>query len=287
MRKSTLVCCSLIAMLGACGDDETSEPTPGQDISADAMVLDSSEVQSDAGVPDAVVEPGDTTLAETTGVTDTTGDASSQDVPGDAVPGDATAPEDVTPDSAEDGSSMDSQEADVSADSGVEDVTEDITVDVTEDAQDGLPEWACTAEQKCTGPEEICFGPEDDFCGMCKDPEFPCDDDGQCGGDTVCGEEAPACSCTGEIECVDPCTPGAECAIGKVCDAGGHCKPQSCADDPTACPANFSCITQGPVDMQLPGTCERTACSQSSECDDHCVKGKCHGIPGNCSPPPP
>ena len=156
-----------------------------------------------------------------------------------------------------------------------------------EDTQGSLPEWACTAEQKCTDPMEICFGPEDNFCGMCKDPDFPCDDDAQCAAGTVCSEEAPPCSCTGETECVAACTPGVECAIGKVCDAGGHCKPKSCEGDPSACPANFSCITQGPVDMQLPGTCERTACSQSSECDDHCVKGKCHGIPGNCSPPPP
>jgi hypothetical protein len=193
MRKTILVCCSLALMVGACGDDETSEPTPSQDINADAMVTDLSDPEPDTA------DPGDIAVEETVDPSDVTeisvGDLSSEDVGQSDDAGDAASPEDAMLDSG----SWDAQETDVSDDigGGEEDTTQDTTQDtaqdiaqdiagdipgdIPEDAPEGLPEWACTAEQQCSGPDEICFGPEDNFCGMCKDPDFPCTNDGECG----------------------------------------------------------------------------------------------------------
>jgi len=235
---------------------------------------------------DVVVAPGDTTPEETVTVPDTSADAAEDVGALEVSPGDDTSDAATLADAVTDGSN-DAGMVDTSTDTpGLDAASDSGPGDVTESDAESLPEWACTSEQKCTGANEICFGPEDNFCGICMDPQWPCQDDGQCDEGTVCGEEAPPCSCTGETECVSACTPGLECDQGKLCDDGGHCTAKPCVDG-LECPANFSCISGGPVDMPVSGTCQRTTCSQSSECDDHCVKGKCYGIPGNCSPPPP
>jgi hypothetical protein len=285
MRLTTyMLTLLLLITLPACGDDAESVPSEvdgaGQgDTTGDTGPADVADGAGDMAVtPDGLEtdapDPGDITQSDVPA--DLSGDTGTMDASdGDAaqvVDGTAT----DTASSPDGDTQLSDMVMDVAPDAAPDVAVDAGSTDITEDTGQPLPPWACTAEQPCTGPNEMCFGPEDDFCGMCMDPVSPCDADGDCVEGMVCGG-VPPCSCSGQTECTPACILGDECGVGKTCDEGGHCEPAPCASD-DACPANFACTT---------GACIRMSCAASSECDGHCVKGKCHGIPGNCSPPPP
>jgi hypothetical protein len=153
---------------------------------------------------------------------------------------------------------------------------------------DPLPPGACTVEQPCAQPFEMCWDDDDPFCGICMDPEMigTCEIDDDCmipgaGGAQMVCDATPStslCLCFSAPICVPACADSSACGEGEVCQVG-HCVAQPCGPGTAPCPPDFACTPAS--------ECTRKSCTSSSQCDGHCVKGQCWADPGFCSPPPP
>ena len=143
----------------------------------------------------------------------------------------------------------------------------------------------CSSEQPCNG--KMCLAPGQTMpCGMC----FKVDGGG-CTADKECSPPATVCkpqkcACGGESTCQPGCKVAADCAEGFFCAPTGKCVEDVClvVDPPgkdKSCKPNFVC--KNPSNPH----CFRKTCTQSSECQGHCVGGLCYAEPGACIFPPP
>ena len=139
----------------------------------------------------------------------------------------------------------------------------------------------CATQSQCAQASDACVPPTEvgaPGCGACSTQPGDCTDDSQCkagGQSMIC--QPIACSCTGQLSCVQGCTSDMACAAqGEVCDlATARCVAKACTTG-ADCPANFDCQT---------GACARRPCTTDLECDGYCVEGQCYDQTGTCTPP--
>lgn len=149
----------------------------------------------------------------------------------------------------------------------------------------------CGTEDDCTGGE-MCFSPEDSFCGVCLTDPPSCLTDDDCpegfgdvfggAGGLFCDNRKIPCHCNGfGPTCNTACTVDTDCGAGDTCLPDGHCAPTLCELD-ADCVDNFACSSAL--------TCVRRTCTDDEECTvdgGFCVKGQCFSERGFCSFPPP
>ena len=155
------------------------------------------------------------------------------------------------------------------------------------------PDGSCSSDEDCEDPTnllfQVCFGPQDDFCGICRNFPLGCLSDEDCivgdnlggGGGTVCDTRRIPCLCDPGPTCNAPCTRAEDCAAGDTCLPDGHCVPTTCTTD-------VDCVDQFVCDTSASNTCERRTCSTDVDClSGYCVKGLCFDQRGFCSALPP
>ncbi|MFT5684774.1 MAG: hypothetical protein ACI8RZ_005718 [Myxococcota bacterium] len=143
----------------------------------------------------------------------------------------------------------------------------------------------CRTHEDCqallSNPEAFCVDADDSLCGICQDPERPCETRSDCGDGMACEPYEIECPCSSDniaTQCIPECSPG-ECGDSATCDeTTGLCEATHCSDGAT-CPDHHTCSDSAE------GTgCEREACSTDGDCEDvgFCVKGGCFDALGYC-----